>query len=236
MFNKKNLAGGSKTEPILGMKIPKNTENPYLSARREWNERYGSYISQKRTWQLTAIAAMALSGLLGVSLVTVASQSKVQPFIVQVDKLGQAVAVSPAEKAQVPDERIVRFQLAEFIKNARSVTPDALVMKRWLDDAYSIVAPNASQYLNDYYRKEDPFQTARQSMVVVEIVSAQPLSQNTWQVNWTETRRGLNGSIEGMTRWQAIVTVKNFVPTTPQQIVANPTGVVIDQLNWTQQL
>ena len=41
-------------------------ENPYLAARREWNERYGSYIAAARTWQLAAF------GALGVALVAVA--------------------------------------------------------------------------------------------------------------------------------------------------------------------
>jgi type IV secretory pathway TrbF-like protein len=27
-------------------------ENPYVAAKREWNERYGSYIHQARMWQI----------------------------------------------------------------------------------------------------------------------------------------------------------------------------------------
>ena len=240
-FGKKQpgSVGGSiqrKVEPVTGMNLSKAPENPYLAARREWNERYGSYIAQKKTWQMTAMASMALSAVLAVCLVSVASQSTVQPFIVQVDKLGEAVAVAPAQAAKVADERIIRFQLAQFITNARSITPDPIVQKRWLDQIYAITSPASNQYLNDYFKKSDPFEKAKASMVAVEIQSALPLSGTTWQVNWTETARGLNGSVEGMTRWQAIVTVKNFTPTTPQQIIANPTGVVVDQLAWTQQL
>ena len=29
-------------------------ENPYVAAKREWNERYGSYIHQARMWQIMA--------------------------------------------------------------------------------------------------------------------------------------------------------------------------------------
>lgn len=227
LFGNKSKAGSTPTKAI---------ENPYLSARREWNERYGDYISRARTWQLVALASIGLSAVLGFSLVQIAGQAKVQPFVVEVDKLGDAVAVKRADKAVIPDERIIRYQLANFITNARGVTPDAVVQKRWLDGLYSMSTSSAAQYLNEYYRKTDPFETARTSMVAVDIQTALPLSKDTWQVQWTETRRGLNGLVEGQTRWQAVLTIKMFLPTSPAQIIANPTGVVVEQITWTQQL
>ena len=228
---------GTRTEPVTGLDAGKQPlESPYVAGRREWNERYGSYISRARTWQLVALAAIGLCAVLSLSLVKIASQSKVQPFVVEVDKLGEAVAVKPADMAGMPDQRIVRFQLANFITNARSVTPDPIVQKRWLDSIYAVSTSSAAAFLNDYYKKTDPFNTARTSMIAVDVQSALPLSKSTWQVQWTETRRGLNGQTEGITRWQAVLNIAVYPPTTQQQIVANPTGVVIDQINWTQQL
>jgi type IV secretion system protein VirB5 len=227
----------ARTEPVTGMEVGgQGLESPYVYARREWNERYGSYIARARTWQIVALSAMALSGVLGLSLVKIASQAKVQPFIVEVDKLGEAVAVKPADAAGMPDQRIIRFQLANFITNARSVTPDPSVQKRWLDGVYAVSTSSAAAFLNDYYKKSDPFQRGRTNLVAVDIQAALPLSKNTWQVQWTETSRGLNGLVDGTTRWQAVLNINFFPPSTPQQIIANPTGVVVEQINWTQQL
>ena len=36
-------------------------DTPYLSARREWNERYGDYIARARNWRGAAFAALAIS-------------------------------------------------------------------------------------------------------------------------------------------------------------------------------
>ena len=36
-------------------------KNPYLDARREWNERYGSYINQAKNWRLTSLISMLIS-------------------------------------------------------------------------------------------------------------------------------------------------------------------------------
>ena len=35
-------------------------KNPYLNARQEWLERYGSYISRAAQWRLTTIIALFL--------------------------------------------------------------------------------------------------------------------------------------------------------------------------------
>lgn len=230
-------AGKARMEPVTGLQVPGQAlESPYVAGRREWNERYGSYIARARTWQIVALASMGLSAVLAYNLVDLAKASKVKPYVVEVDKLGQAVAVKPAEEASTPDQRIIRFQLANFITNARSITPDRVVQKRWLDGVYAVSSPSAATFLNEYYKSHDPFEKGRTSLVSVEINTALPLSNNSWQIQWTETSRGLNGLVEGTTRWQAILNINVFPPTTPQQIVANPTGIVIDQISWTQQL
>lgn len=236
----KAVQGGAvktRVEPMTGLHVSGQAlESPYVAARREWNERYGDYIARARTWQIVAVASMGLSAVLAYALVDVAKASRVKPYIVEVDKLGEAVAVKPADEASTPDQRIVRFQLANFITNARSITPDRVVQKRWLDSVYAVSSSSAATFLNDYYKKTDPFEKGKASLVSVEINAALPLSANTWQVQWTETSRGLNGLVEGVTRWQAILNINVFAPTNAQQIIANPTGIVIDQISWTQQM
>ena len=41
----------------------KTPTNPYLDGRREWSERYGSYIQQAATWRLVACSSMAVTAL-----------------------------------------------------------------------------------------------------------------------------------------------------------------------------
>ncbi len=71
-------------------------DNPYLSGRREWNERYGDYIARARSWRCAAFAALAVSLVLATGLVWQGVQRRVAPYVVEVDKLGVAVAVAPA--------------------------------------------------------------------------------------------------------------------------------------------
>jgi type IV secretory pathway TrbF-like protein len=210
--------------------------NPYLDGRREWNERYGSYIAQKRVWQVTAIVSIAVNGVLTGGLVYQSSQSRVQPFIVEVDKLGQAVAVAPAEQITTYDERVVRAQLGNLVSFSRSVTPDHVVQKKWLAKVYAMLSPQAMEQMNEYYRAHDPFQASKTQKVTVEVISALPISKDTWQLQWDETRRSLDGHLDGRTRWQAIFEITFVRPTSPKAIMENPTGMIIKSFSWTQQL
>jgi type IV secretory pathway TrbF-like protein len=210
--------------------------NPFASAREEWNDRQGTHLKQKHMWQIVAFLSLALSSALTGGLIYQSSQSRVQPFIVEVDKIGNAVAVAPAEQAGAFDERIVRAQVANFISNVRAVTTDTTVQKQWLDKAYAMIGPSALQDMNDYFKDHSPFNIAKSAKVQVDIISALPLSKDSWQVQWEETRKGLDGRLEARTRWQAVLDISFTQPKTAGAIMLNPTGLVVRGFSWTQQL
>lgn len=213
-----------------------NTTNPYLDGKREWMEANGSIIKQAFIWRIFALVCLALVAFLIFALVSIAHQSKVQPFIVQVDKLGGAVAVGPADKATLPDEKIIRFQLANYITNARQVTSDTVVQKRWLDAVYAMSSPATTNFLNQYFKDHDPFAIAQTGMMDVEVQSALPQSKDTWEVQWQETRRAQTGEAVDVTHWKGLLKISTFVPTNAAEIMRNPTGVVVTEIHWTQQL
>ncbi|WP_276709048.1 VirB8/TrbF family protein [Thiomonas arsenitoxydans] len=37
--------------------------NPYLNARREWDERYGDALARAKTWRLAAFASLAVAAI-----------------------------------------------------------------------------------------------------------------------------------------------------------------------------
>jgi len=62
--------------------------SPYLDARREWNERYGSYIAQARQWRLVALlCVLALIVAVGGAFYF-AQRSLLIPYVVEVGREG----------------------------------------------------------------------------------------------------------------------------------------------------
>ena len=57
-------------EPLAGGRRAGEAENPYLAARRTWNDHVGGVVSQRQTWQVIGILSLliALAGVGGVIL------------------------------------------------------------------------------------------------------------------------------------------------------------------------
>jgi len=211
---------------------------PYLEARREWNERYGDYIARAHHWRLAALSSGLVSAILAAGLVWLASQSRIVPYIVEVDTLGQAVAVKPAERTGPTDPRVIKAQLAAFIGWARTISTDTALMKAVLWNAYGMSGSQAKSYLDEYYQAHSPFDRADHETVAVEVNAVLPLTDKSYQVSWTETARDLQGRPSGQTHWQASLTILINPPKDEKTIITskNPLGIYVSTLNWTQKL
>ena len=209
-------------------------DNPYLSARREWNERYGDYIARARSWRWAAFGALAVSLVLAIGVVWQAGQSKVVPYVVEVDKLGDAVAVARADRAAPTDERVVKAQLAAWIVDVRSVSSDPLAQKSALSRSYAMTAATATSFLNDYYQQHSPFGQSR--TVAVSVDAVLPVSKQTYQLQWSEDARDLQGRDLATTHWLASIAVAFDPPTDERGILTNPLGLYITGISWTQRL
>lgn len=220
-------------------------DNPYLSARRTWNEHVGGVVAARRNWQLLGILSLmiALAGVGG--MIQIGSQSKFIPYVIEVDKLGQPVAVAPARPAAVPDQRVVHAAVASFVSDARLVTPDIAMQRRAVFRLYSMLSANdpATAKTNEWLNGTDessPFKRAGKETASTEIVSVLPQTPDTWQVDWIETVRDRQGAMKGKPfRMRALITVYT-VATTPQtteeQIRNNPLGIYVRDFSWSRQL
>jgi len=161
--------------------------NPYVEARREWNDRYLDLVRARRWWQVAAVSELALVFTLSGGLVALSLQHKTVPYVVEVDALGTAVAVKPAEASGHPsDERIVRYQLAAFIRGARAVMTDRAAMKRSFEQVYAYARGPARVFLDDHYRANNPFETAKTYTVFPAVSSLLQVSDRSWQIRWSE--------------------------------------------------
>jgi len=211
-------------------------ENVYLNARREWNERYGDYIAQARSWRLVATGSIAIAALAVAGMTWIASQSRIVPYVVQTDRLGDAVAVRRADVAVDADPRIIRAQLARWIEDVRAVYSDVAAQRQVVTEAYALVNRNgpAAQQLNDWFAAHDPFTRARLDLVNPSVQSVLPLAGHTWRVEWMETTRSREGALEKKAYWDATLTISVHPPTDDATILRNPTGLYIDSFNWSE--
>ncbi|MBD3762982.1 conjugal transfer protein TrbF, partial [Rhizorhabdus sp.] len=72
-------------------------ETPYQRAAQIWDDRIGSARVQARNWRFMAFGCMILSAGFAAALVWQSARGTIVPWVVQVDNLGQAQAVAPAQ-------------------------------------------------------------------------------------------------------------------------------------------
>jgi type IV secretion system protein TrbF len=239
---------GREEPPRVGSDVGKEKErapNPYLDARRAWNSYVDRAYSAQHTWQLVAVAGL-LVGLAGVAgIAYVGSKSKFVPYVIEVDKLGEAVAVGPARVAGPADPRVVRASLASFIASARLVTPDVALQRDAIFRVYAMLHSKdpAAQAMNEWYngnKDASPFVRAAKVTVTTDINSVLPISDTSWQVDWQETTRDRSGALVGQPlHMRAILTVylEPMSTTTDEAAIErNPLGIYVSTYTWQEVL
>ncbi len=214
----------------------------YAKARREWDERYADLVLGKRNWQIAAAGLLMLSLVLAFGLVRVSTRSRFIPYIVRVDGLGYALAAPTAlgeSAAQLTTERMVRYELAGFIRDTREVITDPQAEHQVIGEVYSRVRGAAYKFLENYYHDQnlahDPFKVAQHTTVTVQIDSILKLSDATWQVRWTEQALGLDGAPIATTHWEAVLDTEMAPQASDASILDNPLGFYVTRISWTEQ-
>src|SRR5260370_27784564 len=157
--------------------------NPYVEAHRQWDERYADLVSGKRNWQIVTAVFSLLSLILAIGIVWLTTRSRYMSYAVEVDKLGYGLTVPrPLIPSTEPAliERMERYEVATFIRDARTVSSDPGAEQHLLDDLLPPARGPANRFLDAYYHSDnflhDPFKIAEHSTLAVQIDSILELS------------------------------------------------------------
>lgn len=225
MFNRSSIRYGRTPEP----------ETPYQRAAQAWDDRIGSARVQARNWRLAFFGTLALSSGLTAGIVWQGARGTIVPWVVQVDKFGEAQAIAPADAGYNPTDPQIAFHLARFIEQVRAIPADPIIVREnWLR-AYDFTTDKGALALSNYARANDPFAKIGKEQVAVDVASVIRASADSFRVAWTE-RHYQDGSLAETTRWSAILTIAVQTPRTPDALRKNPLGLFINAINWSKEL
>lgn len=213
------------------------TPGHIVRARREFVDQFSHLARGKRNWQIVAFASLGLLFVVTLAYIQLASSTRITPYVVEVDELGQARAFGPAERIEAVDDRITLAQLSAFIRNIRTVYQDPMAQREMIVRAYAFVEAPAREWLNGYFRdpENDPRVLARRLSRRVEIKSVIALPESeSWKVSWIEIETPNGTGTERRMAWEGYLTVKQVPPTSAAAIEYNPLGLYITAINWTQ--
>lgn len=208
---------------------------PYQRAAQVWDERIGSARVQARNWRLMALGGLMLSSGLSAGLVWQSLQSRVVPFVVEVDRLGEPRALQPADKNYQPTDPQVAWHLAHFISDVRTISLDPVLMRaNWLS-AYDFVTQRGARFLGDYARAADPFGAVGTKTVSVQVTSVVRASDRSFQVKWIESEYD-RGNLGRTGHWTAMISVVMRPTASAETLRKNPLGIYVDAIDWAREL
>src|SRR5215472_3108368 len=145
--------------------------NPYLAARQEWDERYGSLIKRAQNWRLAAMLSLLVALVEAVVILGVATRPRTVPYVVAVDSLGRVVASGAVERSSPVDQRMKATALSGWIQDLRGVTSDGLAQRRAIDRVYAMIGSGteAQTLVTEFYRANQPFDLANKETVQVDV-------------------------------------------------------------------
>ena len=224
MFRRPSVRYSKTPEPVT----------PYQKAAQVWDERIGSARVQARNWRLMAFGSLLLSGGLSAALVWQSTQGTITPYVVEVDRLGAAQAVTPATADFRPTDPQIAYHLSRFIENVRQIPADPIVLRQnWLH-AYDFTTDKGALALNDYARVNDPFAKVGDTQISVEVSSVIRASESSFRIAWIE-RRYANGQLAATERWTAILTIVLQQPRDAERMRKNPLGIFVNAINWSRE-
>ncbi len=225
IFKRPTTHYGKTPEPVT----------PYQRAAQVWDERIDSARVQARNWRYMAFGCLILSAGFASALVWQSARGTVVPWVVEIDRHGDARTVEPATADYRPTDPQIAWHLARFIEQVRSIPADPIIVRQnWLR-AYEWTTDRGAGALNDYARTNDPFTKVGKQQIAVEVSSVIRASQDSFRVAWTE-KRYENGQLAGTERWTAILTIVIQTPRDAERLRANPLGIYVNAINWSREM
>ena len=212
--------------------------SPYLVARKEWDERYGDLIKRGQQWRGTAVLALLVALAEAVVIIGVATRPRTAPYVVAVDSLGRVTAAGAIDRSSPVDERMKQAAITQWVQDMRGVTSDGLAERAAIDHVYAMIGNQsaAQTIVTDYFRANQPFQRGSRETVQVEVNTILANSPHSYEVDWTETQRTVDGKPISSDKWRGIFTVAINPPRDEAILRVNPLGIYLMDITWSKVL
>ena len=209
-------------------------DTPYQRAGQAWDQRLGTWRAQAAGWRLIALGLLVVNAGQSAGLIWQAAHGGVTPWVVEVDKLGEARATAPAVQGWRPTDAMVAWSLARWLEGVRALPADPVVLGQAWRRAYDFVDDAGAVALSDHARAADPFGQVGKIQVTVEVTSVVRASPDSFRLAWIE-RRYENGQLAATDHWSGILTLVLRPPRTIDGLRKNPLGIFIHSMAWSKE-
>ena len=209
---------------------------PQAPVRAELVSRVGDLARDRDRWFRAFLVTAAMVMLTGAVAAWAVLRGEYRPFLIIVDELGQSRAVlTPITIKDWPDAA-VRREVADFVRDWRSVSTDQAVMLGRLRRIQYFLQPNSAanakilEWAAD--PATDPMKTAEAATIDVQVSSVVSLGGRSWLAEWTETRRARSsGAVQTVQAYRGTFVLDQRRTSDELWLMQNPFGMVVEDID-----
>jgi len=215
---------------------PQNTD-PYIRARSEYQIHTDNLNASKQNWQRAAFFLMFVCVGQQFLIYHAINKAHVAPYVVNVDDLGRARAITEIKEAPINDERVIRAFVYQYIDRARSVASDPEIIKSNLQNVYQDSTESVQRnFLDSFYKDNNPLDYMKnKGTKYIELTVFLRQSENTYSVEWREIEKNYDNQILGETKYKGLISVVQVPPTNKDNFKDNPDnpfGLYVTSVSW----
>ena len=222
-------------KPPMSFVSEKKPVTPFDKAEATWDDRDGHLRVQNLNWR-RAVYFLIFTNLFqtaGIAIVT--NRSTIAPYVIEVDSTtGMAKNVGLVQaQGYVPKQAEIKYFLTEFIRNTRGVPLDPIVFRENWTRAYAYMTKGAAGKMNTLMQgKESPALKLGHITVQPTVVVIVSMSDNSYQVRWTEEEFDVNTGQKKIVPMSGVFTIYLTQPKNEKELTVNPLGIYIADFSW----
>lgn len=193
-----DYAASASSKRLTHLRAVDRELTPYFAGAVGDADRIAALSQQAATLRSVVVIGALVLLAASVGLVRMAgelAQTRVVPYVVQVDKHGYVVPIGPAERDVLRSPRQAMAAIAQWVGFFRTVTADVHIQGAYQQKAFFFVTPKstaAQKMREDYAKHPRPDGSGRR--VEVEVVRVAQLGAgHTYSIEWTEVASDAQG-------------------------------------------
>ena len=213
----------------------------YTHNKKEYSGIIENVAKNIAAWRLCTMVALLIAASAVGGLIYIGTQVKIRPLLVVMDADHQPVGIyQPGTGVAINDERVTKASLAQFIDIWRVVSIDGNYQRQRVNKLEMFINHNSPAFvkIKDYIVSPltNPLRRGTTETASIRITNVLPISEQTWQIDWSETITQRNTGQSVTSRYQATVTF-TFMEDVPADIMlTNPTGLLISDIHWSESI
>ena len=217
-----------------------SNRNPYLSARRTWNDYISSQVALRKLWQIVAFGSLMSTLLAVAGVIYFASQNHFIPYVVRVDNLERVSFDEVMKPVRNNDPRIINLMISDFVTASRTVVFDGQMQAKLIDSVYAkmLKTDPAYQKMTDLYMPRDPSQSVMELTKKISrnvtVYAILPITDQTYSVEWNEVTRDTTGKRISDLIYKGTVQIKflDNQKASFESVMKNPIGLYVIDFSY----